>query len=63
VWGWAKHPAPRVKGKEISMKERQIEKAAKEALKNIVDYLGLDQTIKRNAQLLSYIEWAIRQNI
>jgi len=45
------------------MKERQIEKAAKEALKNIVDYLGLDQTIKRNAQLLSYIEWAIRQNI
>jgi len=57
------YPAPRERVKEKSMNDRQIEKAAKEALRDIVDHLRLDQSNKRSAFLLSYIEAAIRRNM
>ena len=34
---------------------------AKQALNNILDYIGELSEYKNNAQLITYIEWAIRR--
>jgi len=45
------------------MNNQQIEKAAKESLSYIIDYLNLNHNYKRNAALLNCIEEAIKKNI
>lgn len=47
----------------MTAKEVTIEKEAKSALNNIIDYMGADKKFRNNATLVTYIERAIKRTL